>query len=431
MLHFWGVALYGEWLMLIAIPAYLGISDFGFGSVTARHMTMLVGAGKKTEALGSFQSSHLLITVSSLVVATLLVCGVWGLELFGLLSFHRIVPESVVVVMLIYSAKMMIGVQAGLCLAGLQCEGKYPLGLLLVALTDLMEFLCIAIAVASGATPIGAAAAAWGGVAVGALALRIALWREVPWISFGWAKANLEHIRELWRPALSAMMFPLGQALSYQGPRLAIGALVGPAAVAAFVAHRQLVRFGTLALAMGAPIEAELAMQFGRDSGEAYRQHAFRATEVLIWMSTLALVFASTAGLRLFGVWTSGRLEVNYSLLLLLGAVTLSEASWRSVLVPMGAVNRHMRVAFGYLLASVFVLVPSLYVMTSMHGVTGAALALLFAEMAMLIWTARESMRLLAVGPATWLVGSFSPPIWILREGRNLLARRRDAPSSE
>jgi hypothetical protein len=148
-------------------------------------------------------------------------------------------------------------------------------------------------------------------------------------------------------------------------------------------------------------------------------------------MSTLALVFASTAGLRLFGVWTSGRLEVNYSLLLLLGAVTLSEASWRSVLVPMGAVNRHMRVAFGYLLASVFVLVPSLYVMTSMHGVTGAALALLFAEMAMLIWTARESMRLLAVGPATWLVGSFSPPIWILREGRNLLARRRDAPSSE
>ncbi|MEI8158789.1 MAG: hypothetical protein WCH60_18160 [Burkholderiales bacterium] len=35
-LHYWGVALYGEWLILSAIPAYLALSDIGFVSVALR-----------------------------------------------------------------------------------------------------------------------------------------------------------------------------------------------------------------------------------------------------------------------------------------------------------------------------------------------------------------------------------------------------------
>lgn len=31
-LHFWGVDLYGKWLIVSSIPAYLSMSDIGFGS---------------------------------------------------------------------------------------------------------------------------------------------------------------------------------------------------------------------------------------------------------------------------------------------------------------------------------------------------------------------------------------------------------------
>ena len=44
-LRFWGVTLYGEWLTLSAIPAYLAMSDLGFASVAANDMTMRVARG--------------------------------------------------------------------------------------------------------------------------------------------------------------------------------------------------------------------------------------------------------------------------------------------------------------------------------------------------------------------------------------------------
>lgn len=53
-LHFWGPKLYGEWLVLSAIPIYLGLTDFGFGSVAATEMTMQVARGGADGRTGSF-----------------------------------------------------------------------------------------------------------------------------------------------------------------------------------------------------------------------------------------------------------------------------------------------------------------------------------------------------------------------------------------
>ena len=56
-LHFWGTALYGEWLIMIAIPSYLTLGDFGFGSVAGNDMTMSVAAEQHDEALRTFQTT--------------------------------------------------------------------------------------------------------------------------------------------------------------------------------------------------------------------------------------------------------------------------------------------------------------------------------------------------------------------------------------
>jgi hypothetical protein len=54
-LHYWGKQLYGEWLILSAIPAYLALSDIGFASVTANDMTMRVANGDRHGTLEVFQ----------------------------------------------------------------------------------------------------------------------------------------------------------------------------------------------------------------------------------------------------------------------------------------------------------------------------------------------------------------------------------------
>src|ERR1700712_5296595 len=55
-LHFWSVPLYGEWMIVNSVPAYLAFSNIGFGSVAGNEMTMMTGRGDRDGALRVFQS---------------------------------------------------------------------------------------------------------------------------------------------------------------------------------------------------------------------------------------------------------------------------------------------------------------------------------------------------------------------------------------
>ncbi|HMF54366.1 MAG TPA: hypothetical protein VK593_08450, partial [Edaphobacter sp.] len=61
-LHFWSVPLYGEWMIIIAVPSYLNVSNFGFGNVAGNEMTMMTARGDRDGALRVFQSCWWLIT---------------------------------------------------------------------------------------------------------------------------------------------------------------------------------------------------------------------------------------------------------------------------------------------------------------------------------------------------------------------------------
>src|SRR6266404_7530354 len=76
-LHFWGVKLYGEWLIISAIPTYLALSDVGFGSVAANDMTIRVAAGDRDGALETYQSTRALISVTSVLAGIALLSVIW------------------------------------------------------------------------------------------------------------------------------------------------------------------------------------------------------------------------------------------------------------------------------------------------------------------------------------------------------------------
>src|SRR5580700_3331050 len=77
LLHAWGAAKYGDWLILSAIPSYLGLSDLGFGDASGSDMTMRVAAGDRKGAIETFQSSWALLSIVSLCVGLLATICVW------------------------------------------------------------------------------------------------------------------------------------------------------------------------------------------------------------------------------------------------------------------------------------------------------------------------------------------------------------------
>src|SRR6202035_420147 len=71
-LHFWSVPLYGEWMVVNSIPAYLSFSTVGFGTVAGNERTMLVARDDREGALRVFQSCWWLISIICVATIALL-----------------------------------------------------------------------------------------------------------------------------------------------------------------------------------------------------------------------------------------------------------------------------------------------------------------------------------------------------------------------
>src|SRR5690348_383144 len=71
-LHFWNPPLYGEWMIVNAIPAYLSFSNFFFKQKTAYEMTMMVSRDDRDGALRIFQSCWWLISLIGVVTLAVL-----------------------------------------------------------------------------------------------------------------------------------------------------------------------------------------------------------------------------------------------------------------------------------------------------------------------------------------------------------------------
>jgi len=79
--HYWGQELYGEWIIVSAIPTYLTMSDLSFGTTAGSQMTILAAQGKRLEALRVLQSAWILVTLASIAILVLILGGVQFIQL--------------------------------------------------------------------------------------------------------------------------------------------------------------------------------------------------------------------------------------------------------------------------------------------------------------------------------------------------------------
>src|SRR3989442_257140 len=84
LLNYWHPQLYGEWLILFAIPGYLSMTDLGFSQSAANDMTARVARGDRAGALTVFQSLGALVFLAAFaglvlvgIAVALLPVGSW------------------------------------------------------------------------------------------------------------------------------------------------------------------------------------------------------------------------------------------------------------------------------------------------------------------------------------------------------------------
>ena len=152
-LHFWNDPLYGEWIIINAIPTWLTFSSVGFGTVAGNEMTMMVAREDREGALRVFQSCWALISGICTAVILLLSGALYFLPVARLLKFTNISESDTKWIIFYLGVAVLFSQLEQLLQSAYRSIGRYPYGSMLKSAFSLFAFACTLIPVIMGKGP--------------------------------------------------------------------------------------------------------------------------------------------------------------------------------------------------------------------------------------------------------------------------------------
>jgi O-antigen/teichoic acid export membrane protein len=429
-LHYWSVNLYGEWMIVNAIPAYLAFSNIGFGSVAGNEMTMLEAAGDREGALRVFQSCWWLIAAICGATALLLTAVLLLVPVAGLLKLSVISEGDARWIILYLGLSVLLGQFEQLMGAAYTCVGRYPYGSFLKSMMSLAAFAAMMVPVALGQGPrttalLFAAANMLGTVVFGALVRH-----DIPWLRYGWQHARRSEIRRMSAPAIAFMGFPLGNALNLQGTLLVVGYALGPLDVVIFSTARTVSRVALQMVQMvNITFWPELSLAYGAKDDNLLRTLHRRACQLALAVAVVIVAAMMSFGPWFLTHWTGGQVPPSRGLLSILLLVVVCYALWSTSSTLVAATNQHQRLALYYICGTSITIVFT-YLLARRFGLYGAAASLLISELIMNTYVLPNSLRMTHDTLRGFLASLFRVPHAL--HPMALLARlRRSAPGLE
>lgn len=342
LLHSWGAATYGTWLLISSVPAYLTMSDLGFTTVAKTMMVMRMASGDEKGTLRCYQTVFVLVCAVSITVLGLcaLALTVVDHEASGMLGGY-LTPENkmalllLVVSVLVYQLFLLVAA-AVRTLHGPAVESTYA------ATMRLAEAIAVATVAICGGGLTAAAAAIL--LTRATMTIGLYLWTCTlsSWLRLSIRNARWAEFRALRGSAAAFMSIPLSQAMLMQAPIIALGATVGPVAVAAFSTARTVLRVGCSATNM---LNATFVTRYSVLTGSRQFTMLRRLAAVHLGISgacVLGYLAVSLAGGQFaLHILTSGKLHVDFGLLALIAGAVCAEMIYTSALTALSAANIH------------------------------------------------------------------------------------------
>lgn len=386
-LHHWGASLYGEWIMLSAIPVIFSLADVGLVTVAMNKMTMLSSKGKAMESCAVFQSALLFVSVVVILIgifAALLIANL-SIPLLNLAGRKSALMILVVVALLnIYTALFSAIFRAG---------GKYAFGVFLLNCGRIAEWLGAIGGLIIDGSFVGVAIGSFAGRALATFILFAICKKNFTQFVWSYSLSSLKEIKSMVRPGLSVMLFPVGSAISIQGITLLVGGLFGPVSVTLFSAYRTVARVVVqLVGAYSQSISPEFSRIYGVDSlvelKRLYR-HSMKVSVIITFAAATMMYFSFP---WIMETWTDGKINYVSELASMFVVYTILSSLWLIPKMLVISINRHETLSTIYLITCAASIIFA-WLFSNSIGIYAAILSLVMQEFLMLFVSAKEARK--------------------------------------
>src|ERR1039457_4227257 len=175
-LHYWTMPLYGDWLIVSAVPTYLSFSTTRFGTVAGNQMTMMVARADPARALAA-----------------------------PLLAIPNTAEGDTKWIVFYLGVSVLLGQLEQLLQSAYRSIMRYAYGTFVKTLMSLTAFALTLVAVVLHQGPRTIALVYACANVAGTIFLALLVKRDIRWIEFGWSHASAAKMRTMVRPALAFM----------------------------------------------------------------------------------------------------------------------------------------------------------------------------------------------------------------------------------
>lgn len=385
-IKYWGIALYGDWLVITAITSFFVMSDMGLNNVSNNRFCM-----KYAEK--NFSECNSLIINNIILIGSIGIISTIGMTIFVLnsnlqliLGLHAIDNSTAALILVILCIQVFLNMLGGVFdsiynASHLASRATYInnftklayaiiLLLCIVFNIELKHLIfCIIVPYILGFT------------------FKIIDSRKYYRYKLQLNSFNKKLFIKLITPSLSYLMFPMSNAISFQGYTLIVNYALGAPALVLFNTTRTLVNFiRTLVEAITHAIKPELAIAYGERNKVKLKRIYKKAIFVTLTLAALCCLFLLLFGNFIYRIWTDNSIAFNLTLMLSFMLVIILNTLQSSSSVVIHSTNNHQIVAIITLLSSTIGITIA-YFIVPLQNLSLIALTIALPEFASVIYS--------------------------------------------
>jgi O-antigen/teichoic acid export membrane protein len=415
----WGLAGYGTWLILFTIPASLGLADLGLSAAGGNTMAAAATRGEIPRARAIYASLRVITLTTGVVIAGAVLVVLFVIRPRSL-DFAQAVTggraHETVCLLLGYGFLSLINACP---IAASRSIDAFASTIAIDQSIVLVEATCALTTALLGFGPADVARAYFLARLGGSIVLNLYVISRAEWLQHVPWKLDFAELRQLFGPAMAAMILPGAYAITVQGAVVAIGAVSGPAAVPVFTAVRTLsrtalqfafrVNFATM------PRYTVLAASHDRAGMDRLVMLNLVVTALLVVPAAVVIL---ALGIPFIAIWTHHVVHPSFLLLALMVAAMLLNAAWVPLSNLILSVNHHGGFTYFFLLSAALTIGLGT-VLQHRLGTIGMVAALVLQEAAMVGWVWRLGRRIGVIPrgaiAAAWTYGQYLLGTVVLR----------------
>ena len=348
-IKFWGVDLYGEWIVLNALTAYFAMTDIGLNTATA-NMVSCHYVNKEFQKCDTLINNNIFFIIATFLLLFMVLLGINELNILSnLFQFKLISNKTLQIGTFLLFGQVFVGILNNLLSTIYRATNYFAKGVMIDNVIRIAENSVLLFGVAANLSILSILLL---GLIVKVFGILFKFFdsRKYYKFSIGFQYVRYNELKQIFIPSISFFTYPIANSFSFQGYTLVINFILGSAAVVVFNTTRTLVNFIRTGIEiLHNSVWPELSLAFGKQDKSTMRVIHRYTLLTSFTIAILSSVFLGLFGRHIYLIWTGYKIEFDSLLFYLFILAILSNTLWSSSAVILNSTNNHKGLSFLYL----------------------------------------------------------------------------------